>query len=100
NSNWNNAAGITTLQDYPGSTPLTGITIRSCTFNNVQHGVYFIGATYSLVDSCTFTNSWRGVSIQTGKTGSGNPWRSTHHNTVKDCTFTNMRENNGCEGEA
>jgi len=92
-TNWNNAAGVTTQQSHASTTSISGLTVRNCVFNNVQHGVYLFGATYSTVEDCTFIDSWRGVSIQNQVIGGGA--RYSHHNTVEDCTFTNLKESAG-----
>ncbi len=97
-TDWNRAAGVTTQQSPASTTSISGLIVKNCIFNNVQHGVYLFGATYATIEDCTFNDSWRGVSIQNQRIGSGA--RYSHHNTVQRCTFTNLKENSGCEGEA
>ncbi|UCC92921.1 MAG: right-handed parallel beta-helix repeat-containing protein [Thermoplasmata archaeon] len=97
-SNWNNAAGITTQRSSPYTHAIRSLTVRNCNFNDVQHGVYLFGAQDSTVEDCTFTNSWRGVSIQNWKIGSY--YTYSVRNTVQDCTFTNLKMNGIYEGEA
>ena len=99
---WNAAAGVTTMwADYTTSTgtPISGVTIQNCAFTNTQHGVYFFGAKDCVVQNSTFTDCYRGVSIQNHMKGTSY-FRVSSGNIVQDCTFTNMKSLNNGEGEA
>jgi parallel beta-helix repeat protein len=99
---WNAAAGITTMW-YPYvnslSTPIKGVRIQSCTFTNVQHGVYFFGAQDCSVVDSTFNDCYRGVSIQNHVINDV-VFRQGGRITVDNCTFTNLKPLNDNEGEA
>jgi parallel beta-helix repeat protein len=97
-TDWNDAAGITTQQSKATTTSISNLVVKDCTFDSVQHGVYLFGATYATVEDCTFTDSGRGVSIQHQIIGTSA--RYSHHNTIQDNTFTDLVETAGCEGEA
>jgi YD repeat-containing protein len=101
-NDWNAAAGVTTMW-FPyvnsQSTPITGVKIQSCTFTNVQHGVYFFGAQDCSVVDSTFKDCYRGVSIQNHVINNV-VFRAGGRITVENCTFTDLKPLNNNDGEA